>query len=436
MRLELYHLGWLFFAYSFLGWLLETIAAAVRHKRFVNRGVIDGPLCSVYGVAAVIVTIALTEQKANLPVLFLGSMIFCTVIEWIAGHLLEQSAGGKWWDYSNHKCNLDGYICLRYSLIWGALGSGALLFLNPLLRRLLNLVPTAIGTVALWIIGGLYLLDLLGAYTTVLHLGKTKRQVEEVNNRLARFTRRLSVWLRLHVERRLARAYPQISAKKAAQKSAVFAEGCSFYKLVWLFFIGAFLGDMTETVFCRITAGVWMSRSSVVWGPFSIVWGLALALATALLHRYREKPMGFLFLFGAVLGGAYEYLCSVFTEVMFGTVFWDYSEIPFNLGGRINLLYCVFWGVAAVVWLKFAYPRLSTLIEKVPKTPGKIISWVLIVFMTANMVVSGMALARYALRAEGVAPQSGWAEYIDASYPDKKMEKIYPNAIKLEKQSD
>lgn len=41
-----------------------------------------------------------------------------------------------------------------------------------------------------------------------------------------------------------------------------------------------------------------------------------------------------------ILGGAYEYVCSVFTEIVFGKVFWDYSKIPFNLGGRINLLYC------------------------------------------------------------------------------------------------
>lgn len=75
-----------------------------------------------------------------------------------------------------------------------------------------------------------------------------------------------------------------------------------------------------------------MSRSSVVWGPFSIVWGLAIALVTAMLYKYRNRSDGFLFLAGTFLGGAYEYFCSVFTEMVFGTVFWDYSEIPFNLG--------------------------------------------------------------------------------------------------------
>lgn len=99
-----------------------------------------------------------------------------------------------------------------------------------------------------------------------------------------------------------------------------------------------------------------MSRSSLVFGQFSIVWGIACALLTWILYRYRDKSNWFIFLFGTILGGAYEYICSVFTEIAFGTVFWDYSKIPFNLGGRINLLYCFFWGFAAVIWMKAVYP--------------------------------------------------------------------------------
>lgn len=176
-----------------------------------------------------------------------------------------------------------------------------------------------------------------------------------MNDQIDAFTRRLSVRVYRYLERRVERAYPAVQPvpeKKEKTETGVFAEGCSFYKIVLLFIIGAFLGDITEAIFCRITAGVWMSRSSLVWGPFSIVWGLAIALATWFLYNYRDRSDGFLFAFGTFLGGAYEYICSVFTEIVFGKVFWDYSDIPFNLGGRINLLYCFFWGIAAVVWLK------------------------------------------------------------------------------------
>ena len=65
--------------------------------------------------------------------------------------------------------------------------------------------------------------------------------------------------------------------------------------------------------------------------------------------QFRDHSDGFVFAFGTLIGGAYEYICSVFTEIVFGKIFWDYRGLPFNLGGRINLLYCFFWGIATVV---------------------------------------------------------------------------------------
>ena len=208
-----------------------------------------------------------------------------------------------------------------------------------------------------------------------------------------------------------------------------FAYGWGFYKLFWLFFIACILGDIAETIFCRITAGVWMSRSSLVWGPFSIVWGFAIVLATILLYKDREKPDRHLFLVGTFLGGAYEYVCSVLSELVFGKVFWDYSKIPFNLNGRVNLLYCFFWGIAAVVWIKGLYPRISGLIEKIPKLWGYILTWILAAFMVVNMLVSSLALIRYDQRAGGPAAESGWERIIDTHFDDERMQQTYPNAI-------
>ena len=171
-----------------------------------------------------------------------------------------------------------------------------------------------------------------------------------------------------------------------------------------------------------------MSRSSLVWGPFSIVWGLALALVTLLLYKYKDHSDSFLFMMGTLLGGGYEYLCSVFTEIFFGKVFWDYSELPFNLGGRINLLYCFFWGIAAVIWFKKVYPVLSAWIEKIPVLPGKIITWMLTVFMFVNIIVSSMALVRYDQRAKGIETENTVLEWIDTHFDDDRMKQIYPKA--------
>ena len=210
----------------------------------------------------------------------------------------------------------------------------------------------------------------------------------------------------------------------------VFAYGVGFYKLVWLFGIGALLGDLTETVYCYLTAGVLMSRSSVLYGPFSIVWGLGAVLMTVLLERLRHRDDRYVFLSGMVLGGAYEYVCSVFTELAFGTVFWDYSHFAFNLGGRINLLYCFFWGIAAVVWIKVIYPFLSDRIERIPSRVGKPITWLFVLFMSVNILLSGMALARYAQRQLDLpAQETAVTAFLDRHYPDERMRRIYPNAV-------
>lgn len=425
-----YQFVYLFFAYSFLGWVGEVVTTAVRKRRYQDRGVLNGPLCILYGVGGLTISFALGELQQGWFFLFVLSMVYATVLEWGAGHILERVSGTRWWDYSDRKFNLDGYICLGASLLWGALSVITIKWGNPLLLFLFNLIPATVRVAVLWVLLVLFIIDAVGTFLTMLGLRYRWPPAEAVENRLANLTLRAGLWILGSVENRMAKAHPALTfehPKKA--KSTVFAAGCSPYKIVLLFFIGAFLGDVTETIFCRITAGYWMSRSSVVWGPFSIVWGLAIALVTLLLYRYKDKSASWLFVAGTLLGGAYEYLCSVFTEVVFGAVFWDYSKIPFNLGGRINLLYCFFWGFAAVAWFKVLYPPISDMIECIPRRAGKVITWALCIFMAADMIVSSMALMRYNQRIEGVPAQNSVQVYLDEHYDDARMQAVYPKAV-------
>lgn len=426
-----YEVLWLFFAGSFSGWVLETIMAAYKRRRFVNRGLVNGPFCVLYGIVLVVVTVACRELTGFW--LFAGAGIVATVAEWIAGHLLERMYHEKWWDYSDYKWNLDGYICLPMSILWGFLGMVSLKWGNSLWLYVFRLIPGFFGRAVVWLLAVGMLADILA--TMIILSGKEQKTEnwEKLDFLFGEVSRRLGRRLYRLVNRRIENAYPKrLPGKEEAGAKGGFASGCSFYKVAWLFFIGAFLGDLTETVFCRVTAGVWMSRSSVVWGPFSIVWGLAVASVTVLLYKYRDKSDRFLFLMGTALGGAYEYLCSVFTELVFGTIFWDYSEIPFNLGGRINLLYCFFWGIAAVVWFKGIYPVISRRIEKLPQKSGTILTWILILFMSCNISVSCMALIRMDERSRGVKAQYGWQERMDERFGDDRMARIYPNAVKVE----
>lgn len=407
---------------------METVYATVRQRVFANRGLVNAPLCIIYGFSGVLISVTLRGLDGIW--LFVGIVIYTTVIEWIAGHLAELIYHERWWDYSDRRLNLDGYICLGASLLWGVLGFVAVKWLNTLVLQVFYLIPSLVRPVVIWTMVAILAVDVLASYMLLRGRGGRLDRWEMANNQIANVTAKLGKWIADRIDRRLHKAYPKAQKAVAAPKEkTVFAYGCGFYKVVVLFFIGAFLGDLVETVFCRFAQGYWMSRSSVVWGPFSIVWGIGIVVLTIMLHPYRHKDDRYIFLFGTVVGGVYEYGCSVFTELVFGTVFWDYSGIPFNLAGRINLLFCFFWGVAAVLWIKILYPVFSRWIEKIKIRPGKIITWVFLVFFLVDMLFSSMALSRFSERQKGIPAETVVGEWIDETFPDSLMNRVYPKAV-------
>ncbi len=143
----------------------------------------------------------------------------------------------------------------------------------------------------------------------------TQRMADRISN---------TIWRRLQK----SLSTPALRQRMCRGRNGVFARGICFDKLVWVFLVTSFLGALIEMVFCRVTSGRWMSRSGVLYGSFSFVWGLGAVVLTITLQRIADKPDRRIFLAGFVIGGAYEYLCSVFTELVFGTVFWDYSKMP------------------------------------------------------------------------------------------------------------
>lgn len=430
MNYTFYETSVLFFTYSFLAWLAETAVATIKEKNFRNRGFASGPFCFIYGFTGIVLAIFMQELKENTFFLFLGSMAVATAIEWFTGKALEGMKKKKWWDYSGKKWNFDGYICLQYSVLWGVLGALSVRYINGFIINIYNILPGFAGKAAIWGLIVTGITDWSGSVISVCHMEEKLPGLLRWNHKLQKWTRQFATKVSLHIENRILKAYPVTVQENAdKEEEGTKAGKCSFVQLLWLLVIGAFLGDIVETIFCRLTAGVWMSRSSLVWGHFSLVWGLAIALLTALLYKDRDKPDNYIFWTGVFLGGAYEYICSVFTEIIFGKVFWDYSSMSFNLGGRINLLYCFFWGIAAVVWIKRLYPLMSNFIDIILKKTGRVLTSFLLVFMVFDICVSVMALIRYDTRSDGQQAIYKWEQSMDKYFGDAKMERIYPNAI-------
>ena len=430
MNLNFYTLSVIYLVYSFLGWVGETVVATIKGRQFTNRGMASGPFCFVYGTAGVLLAVGLADLRTNWLALFAGSFLIATVVEWVTAKFLERVHHRRWWDYSGKKFNLDGYVCLQYSVLWGVLGAVSVRWGNDLLLRLCAVFPPLLFHIAVWVSMSIAALDQISAAVVVERYAAKHPRLEKLGQELGKGKSRLQQKIAASVERRIQKAYPEAARPEPTTTAE---KAMSFSDLVWLFVVGAFLGDVVETIFCRVTAGVWMSRSSLVWGPFSVVWGLALVLAAVLLRGSEHQSESRIFWFGVILGGAYEYVCSAVTELLFGTVFWDYSGFKFNLGGRINLLYCFFWGIAAVAWIRYGYPLVAKGMNKLKTHIRPWMTAALAVFMAVNMGVSALAMARYDARTSGVEAATPLAVFLDAHFDNARMERIYPNAKKVEK---
>lgn len=201
----------------------------------------------------------------------------------------------------------------------------------------------------------------------------------------------------------------------------------TLYRVFWLFLIAGFAGDLIEVVFWLLTRGELTSRSSLLYGPFSIVWGAGAVLLTLVFHRMDDGSAARIFMTGTVLGGAYEYLCSWLQEVLFGACFWDYRHLPLNLNGRVNLVFCLFWGAAAVVWVRLAYPALCRFVGRIPPQQGRCVALAAALFLTFSTALSMAALCRMDQRREGVPASGAVARFLDGAYPDSVLHRRYPN---------
>ena len=211
------------------------------------------------------------------------------------------------------------------------------------------------------------------------------------------------------------------------RKMRHFAQGMSFYKLFWVFFVGCFGGVIIERLWALIRYGVFEPRVGLLYGPFNLVYGIGACALTAALYPARKRNPALSFLGGMLIGSVVEYGCSLFQEAVFGSVSWDYSNRPFNLNGRICLLYSIYWGALGVIWIKELYPRIARGIMRIPNRIGKPLTWMIAVFMGMNALMTGTAVLRWAERQTENAPSNGMEVYFDAHYPDERMQKIFSN---------
>lgn len=239
-------LFWIFYIYSFIGWCAGVIANALRRRRFVNTGFLNIPLCPIYGIMGVAYCIFLPELTNKIFFLFLGGCVIAFIIIVVTGAVLEKAFNRKWWDYSKRRFQFQGYLNFIHLIFFGVSAVICMRFINPLLVKLMSFIPGQILLILEIVFGVILLVDTVCCVTTVLqikHTIKTHKFVDYVQG----VTENFGNVLTKKVQHRMEKAYPNIEKERIIEteehkkESKVFAEGCCFYKIVGLFFIGAFL---------------------------------------------------------------------------------------------------------------------------------------------------------------------------------------------------
>lgn len=417
-----------FIIYAWFGWIVEVSIVAVRDRRFRNKGFLNLPFCTMYGFMMVLLVVLWPSLAGHRVFQFIMCFAVFVIVQSLAETIIGRLCNYYKLSYEDITPYNGQWMNLLVAVLF-AVGIWAMVELvHPFVYFLVSLTPN----IVLIIINCVMLVALIGDFLLTLYsMSKHQKikKLEDLQEKQQETQKDINERIYHRIWRRLEKAYPSIERKPELEKSYVFAKGICLDKLIWVFLSAALIGDLIETLYCYAIDGVWMSRSSVLYGPFSIVWGLGAVVLTVVLSRFQDKSDRYIFLVGALLGGAYEYVCSVFTEIFMGTVFWDYSEMPLNIGGRTNLLYMAFWGILSVVWIKNIYPKMSKLIEKLPPLQGKIITWIFIVFMICNALLSGMAMIRYTERQEGIEADGVIERFLDETYEDAHIEKVWPNMI-------
>lgn len=162
--------------YSFLGWVTEVVYAFHTRGHFVNRGFLHGPFCPIYGISLTIIVILFQPIEGSLLGLFVYSFILTSVIEYVTSLVMERAFNSKWWDYSDEKFNIQGRVCLKFSIYWGAAAILIYKLVHPLVMGIVNEIPQSLAEILARLLLGLLLVDLAFTMNSLTELrGITNR---------------------------------------------------------------------------------------------------------------------------------------------------------------------------------------------------------------------------------------------------------------------
>lgn len=169
----------LFFVYSFIGWVSETLYCSTIEKRFVYRGFLYGPLCPIYGFGGLLIVLLLKPFIGNVFVLFIMAMIVTSILEYVSSWILETVFKTKWWDYSHFKLNLNGRVCLLNSTLFGIMGVGIVHYAHPFIITNLQAIPEQIQEILSIVLSSIIFVDFIFTLRSLIDFADKLAQLSE-----------------------------------------------------------------------------------------------------------------------------------------------------------------------------------------------------------------------------------------------------------------
>ena len=203
-------------------------------------------------------------------------------------------------------------------------------------------------------------------------------------------------------------------------------EKMTYTKIIWIFVIGCIAGYIFEVSFYFLKHGFFLNKQGLLYGPFKPIYGFGCVIISLFLNFVKNKKNWIIFIYGSILGGVFEYVCSLILQYFFKTRMWTYSHMGLDINGRVYLPYLPIWGLIALLWLKIIYPWFSGVIAKIPKKLLCICTIIISVFFIFNSTISTVAVWRMRARAKDVPATSKLDKFLDKYYTDEYILKRIP----------
>lgn len=168
-----------FISYAFLGWVCESAYKSIFRKKLINSGFLNGPICPIYGIGALFIIYLLTPFQSNPVLVFIFGVFTTSILEYFTSWLLEKLFHMSWWDYSKHKFNIKGRVCLLNATLFGIMSLFVMYIVHPFTEKIIDNISMNVQTILASLFLVLIFIDLLVSIISLMKMNKSLQKVHD-----------------------------------------------------------------------------------------------------------------------------------------------------------------------------------------------------------------------------------------------------------------